>query len=69
MHSLRIIRCVTREKELFQTRVRCRAEHLTFALNSSFSPLVYYYRVEFTALETDDLLQRWESKVFISTFA
>ena len=54
MPSLKKIRCVTREEKLFQTRVRCfqhlsvprapstptRAEHLTLARNSSFSPLV-----------------------------
>ena len=36
--SLKNIRRVTREKQLFQTRVRCF--QLTLARNSSFSPLV-----------------------------
>ena len=52
--SLKKIRCVTREEKLFQIRARrfqhssmtpTRAEHLTLARNSSFSPLVAQYTI------------------------
>ena len=46
---LKKIRCVTREEELFKTRVRCFQDsspsHLILAWNSSFSSLVAQYTV------------------------